>query len=86
MSEVQFVQSLLQVCENMQLSRCQYLGLYSQVHDIHPSHAFLVVPDKPARSRCEPEPLPSIPLDPSEQCKFPWFKANKPTFDVIMQL
>ena len=85
MQEVQFVQSMLQVCEAIQLSRCQYLHLSSQVHDIHPSHAFLVVPDKPARSRSEPELLPPIPLDPSEQCKYFWPYARKYTFNMILQ-
>ncbi|EIW79145.1 hypothetical protein CONPUDRAFT_145278 [Coniophora puteana RWD-64-598 SS2] len=31
------------------------LACYSQVHDIHPSHAFLVVQDRPSRSRSEPD-------------------------------
>lgn len=44
----------------------------SQVHEIHPSHAFLAVPDKPARSRSEPDPLPTLPIYPTdEQCRLP---------------
>ena len=27
---------------------------YSQVHEIHPSHAFLVVPERPTRTMSEP--------------------------------
>ncbi|KAL0953370.1 hypothetical protein HGRIS_004607 [Hohenbuehelia grisea] len=36
---------------------------YSQIHDLHPLHAFLVVPDKRVRSPSDPEPLPTIPVD-----------------------
>ncbi|KAH0836543.1 hypothetical protein J3R83DRAFT_8216 [Lanmaoa asiatica] len=32
----------------------------SQVHDIHPAHAFLLVMEKPTRSKNEPEYLPTI--------------------------
>lgn len=33
--------------------------IFSQVHEIHPSHAFLVVPDKLPRSRSEPHNMMS---------------------------
>ncbi|PCH36367.1 hypothetical protein WOLCODRAFT_108609 [Wolfiporia cocos MD-104 SS10] len=36
-------------CENFTLCK----ACYSQVHEIHPSHAFLLVPDKLSRSRSE---------------------------------
>jgi hypothetical protein len=48
---------------------------FSQVHEIHPSHAFLVVTDKPARSRSEPDMHPPLLVDHgSEQCEsgFQW--------------
>ncbi|KAH8117906.1 hypothetical protein DFH11DRAFT_1723909 [Phellopilus nigrolimitatus] len=38
-------------CKNFVLRR----ACYSQVHEIHPSHAFLDVPDRPHRSRSEPD-------------------------------
>ncbi|OSX64438.1 hypothetical protein POSPLADRAFT_1138078 [Postia placenta MAD-698-R-SB12] len=42
-------------CENFNLCK----ACYSQVHEIHPSHAFLVVPDKLPRSRSEPHNMMS---------------------------
>ncbi|KAI5117511.1 hypothetical protein M0805_003916 [Coniferiporia weirii] len=38
-------------CMNFVLCR----ACYSQVHEIHPSHAFLIVPDRPLRSQSEPD-------------------------------
>ncbi|KAH8120065.1 hypothetical protein DFH11DRAFT_1739314 [Phellopilus nigrolimitatus] len=38
-------------CKNFVLCR----ACYSQVHENHPSHAFLDVPDRPLRSRSEPD-------------------------------
>ncbi|KAH7913852.1 hypothetical protein BJ138DRAFT_1145144 [Hygrophoropsis aurantiaca] len=43
-------------CQKFNLCR----ACYSQVHDIHPSHAFLVVLEKLLRSRSEPDFLPTI--------------------------
>jgi hypothetical protein len=61
---------MLQVYPCSFLGRCNYLRRFSQVHEIHPSHAFLIVPDKPARSRSEPDLISHLPLDASdEQCK-----------------
>jgi hypothetical protein len=45
----------------------------SQVHEIHPSHAFLMVPDAPQRSHSDSE-LPQMifedPIELEEQCIF----------------
>lgn len=42
----------------------------SQVHDIHPSHPFILVPDKPKRSISEPDFMANQSCDPGEeQCK-----------------
>ncbi|KAH8105523.1 hypothetical protein DFH11DRAFT_1733424 [Phellopilus nigrolimitatus] len=38
-------------CKDFVLCR----ACYSQVHEVHPSHAFLGVPDRPHRSRSEPD-------------------------------
>ncbi|KAH7920383.1 hypothetical protein BV22DRAFT_1039929 [Leucogyrophana mollusca] len=46
-------------CQKFNLCR----ACYSQVHDIHPSHAFLVVLEKPVRSRSEPDFLPTLPRE-----------------------
>ena len=46
----------------------------SQVHDIHPAHAFLLVLEKPARSKGEPEYLPTtVTMQDTneEQCTLP---------------
>lgn len=45
-------------CQKFNLCR----ACYSQVHDIHPSHAFLVVTEKPVRSRSEPEYSHVLPM------------------------
>ncbi|KAH7881774.1 hypothetical protein F5I97DRAFT_1945578 [Phlebopus sp. FC_14] len=42
-------------CKKFNLCR----ACYSQVHDIHPAHSFLVVLEKPMRSRSEPDFLPT---------------------------
>lgn len=43
---------------------------YSQVHELHPSHAFLAVPDRPTRSNSEPDYISPVPPDSNEeQCK-----------------
>ncbi|KIJ61950.1 hypothetical protein HYDPIDRAFT_95335 [Hydnomerulius pinastri MD-312] len=43
-------------CQKFNLCR----ACYSQVHDIHPAHSFLVVIEKPVRSKSEPDFLPTI--------------------------
>ncbi|KIJ20721.1 hypothetical protein PAXINDRAFT_174193 [Paxillus involutus ATCC 200175] len=43
-------------CKKFNLCR----ACYSQVHDIHPAHSFLVVIEKPARSKSEPECVPVL--------------------------
>ncbi|EIN09598.1 hypothetical protein PUNSTDRAFT_86034 [Punctularia strigosozonata HHB-11173 SS5] len=50
-------------CQKFNLCR----ACYSQVHEIHPSHAFLVVTDKPARSRSEPDMHPPLAVDHSSE-------------------
>ncbi|KAG1728086.1 hypothetical protein EDB19DRAFT_168367 [Suillus lakei] len=54
------------VNQRYKCASCQKFNLcracYSQVHDIHPSHAFLVVTEKPARSRSEPEYSRALPM------------------------
>lgn len=41
----------------------------SQVHELHPSHAFLTVPDRPVRSHSEPDFIPNpLPDQNDEQC------------------
>ncbi|KAJ3559617.1 hypothetical protein NM688_g233 [Phlebia brevispora] len=50
-------------CEDFNLCK----ACYSQVHEIHPSHVFLVVPDKPLRTRSEPTLALEVPsLVPDE--------------------
>ncbi len=41
----------------------------SLVHNVHPSHAFLVVPDKESSTRSEPDMFPPFvePPDPSDE-------------------
>ncbi|KAF8074927.1 hypothetical protein FPV67DRAFT_1475472 [Lyophyllum atratum] len=50
-------------CPNINLCR----ACYSQVHELHPSHAFLNVPDKRVRSHSEPDYLSNPPPDPNEE-------------------
>lgn len=54
------------VNQRYKCTSCQKFNLcracYSQVHDIHPSHAFLVVTEKPIRSRSEPEYSHTLPI------------------------
>jgi hypothetical protein len=61
-SEIQFMSSVLQASDLLcDVDRANtWLG--SQVHDIHPSHAFLVVAEKPIRSRSEPEYSHALPM------------------------
>ncbi|KAJ7931772.1 hypothetical protein B0H13DRAFT_2247444 [Mycena leptocephala] len=46
-------------CKKFNLCR----ACYSQVHDLHPSHAFLVVPDLPVQSSNDSELFETIPPD-----------------------
>ncbi|KAG1723842.1 uncharacterized protein EDB91DRAFT_1166836 [Suillus paluster] len=54
------------VNQRYKCASCQKFNLcracYGQVHDIHPSHAFLVVAEKPVRSRSEPEYSRDLPM------------------------
>ncbi|KAG0699912.1 hypothetical protein DFH29DRAFT_808256 [Suillus ampliporus] len=54
------------VNQRYKCASCQKFNLcracYSQVHDIHPSHAFLVVTEKSVRSRSEPEYSRALPI------------------------
>lgn len=51
----------------------------SQVHEIHPSHAFLVVPEKPVRMRSEPalDISPIVPDVTGEACKLLHFVSSR---------
>ncbi|KAF8159565.1 hypothetical protein B0H34DRAFT_703960 [Crassisporium funariophilum] len=50
-------------CPKMHLCR----ACYSQVHELHPSHAFLVVPDKPQEIPSASDYLPNAMPDPHEE-------------------
>ncbi|KAG5222611.1 zz type zinc finger domain-containing protein [Salix suchowensis] len=39
----------------------------SQIHELHPSHAFLVVPERRLRSYSDPDHIPVVPLDMSDE-------------------
>jgi len=50
---------------------------YSQVHDIHPSHPFILVPDKPKRLISEPDFMANQQFDAGdEQCAIPLIKIH----------
>ncbi|KIK08918.1 hypothetical protein K443DRAFT_671967 [Laccaria amethystina LaAM-08-1] len=68
-------------CPKLHLCR----ACYSQVHELHPNHAFLIVPDKPMRSHSEPDYLPNIPPDPSEELslKHPGVKCAHCLLDIV---
>ncbi|KXN92381.1 hypothetical protein AN958_06999 [Leucoagaricus sp. SymC.cos] len=51
------------VCDKISLCR----ACYSQVHDIHPSHPFILVPDRPKRSVSEPDFMGNQNFDPGEE-------------------
>ncbi|EKM81668.1 hypothetical protein AGABI1DRAFT_54553 [Agaricus bisporus var. burnettii JB137-S8] len=51
------------VCTNITLCR----ACYSQVHDIHPSHPFILLPDKPRKSVSEPDFMTSQDLDSGDE-------------------
>ncbi|KZP21090.1 hypothetical protein FIBSPDRAFT_861001 [Athelia psychrophila] len=68
---------------------CQKFNLckacYSQVHEIHPSHAFLHIPDKLIRSRSEPSLQPPLPIDPTDEISMthPGVKCAHCMLDII---
>ncbi|KAL4245861.1 hypothetical protein ABKN59_008801 [Abortiporus biennis] len=71
-------------CKNFNLCR----ACYSQVHEIHPSHAFLIVPDKakPPRSRSEPYiDFPSVPTEPTGEVSMihPGVKCAHCMLDIV---
>ncbi|KAF9454221.1 hypothetical protein P691DRAFT_692748, partial [Macrolepiota fuliginosa MF-IS2] len=51
------------VCPRINLCR----ACYNQVHDIHPSHPFILVPDKPKRAISEPDFMASQNFDSEEE-------------------
>ncbi|KAG6381486.1 hypothetical protein JVT61DRAFT_67 [Boletus reticuloceps] len=67
-------------CKKFNLCR----ACYSQVHDIHPAHAFLLVMEKPARLKSEPEYLPSMEDANEEQSmKHPGVKCAHCLQDIL---
>ncbi|KAL0571968.1 hypothetical protein V5O48_009994 [Marasmius crinis-equi] len=58
---------------------------YSQVHDLHPSHAFLVVPEKPMRSYSDPDlhHNPSADLGEEESMVHPDVKCYHCMQDIV---
>ncbi|RDB23655.1 hypothetical protein Hypma_009170 [Hypsizygus marmoreus] len=68
-------------CPNINLCR----ACYSQVHELHPSHAFLIVPDRRVRSNSEPDFLSSPPPDPSDEqsMKHPGVKCAHCLLDIV---
>ncbi|CCM00246.1 uncharacterized protein FIBRA_02275 [Fibroporia radiculosa] len=51
-------------CENFNLCK----ACYNQVHEVHPSHAFLDVPDRIQRSWSDPSPIsPAMPVTDGER-------------------
>ncbi|KAF8916216.1 hypothetical protein CPB85DRAFT_1490287 [Mucidula mucida] len=60
---------------------------YSLVHNVHPSHAFLVVPDKESSTRSEPDMFPPFvePPDPSDEefMKHPGVKCAHCLLDIV---
>ncbi|TFK39910.1 hypothetical protein BDQ12DRAFT_649491 [Crucibulum laeve] len=68
-------------CPKMHLCR----ACYSQVHELHPSHAFLNVPDRPTRVQSEPDHIPTLPPDPNEELslKHPGVKCAHCLLDIV---
>ncbi|KAF9461245.1 hypothetical protein BDZ94DRAFT_1264328 [Collybia nuda] len=68
-------------CPNINLCR----ACYSQVHELHPSHAFLAVPDRPVRSHSEPDfisnPLPD--QNDEQSLKHPGVKCAHCLLDIV---
>ncbi|KAF5316831.1 hypothetical protein D9619_006311 [Psilocybe cf. subviscida] len=50
-------------CSNLHICR----ACYSQVHELHPTHAFLIIPDKPAENGTIPDFSPDDLPDPNEE-------------------
>ncbi|KAF7977582.1 hypothetical protein HWV62_3170 [Athelia sp. TMB] len=77
--------------DDMQACKCSTCNTiivnnrFNQVHEIHPSHAFLFIPDKPVRSRSEPAPQPTLPIDPSDEISMthPGVKCAHCMLDII---
>lgn len=69
--EYPFVPCMLQVRFVPSVRTHALIHPNSQVHDIHPSHPFIIVPDKPKRAISEPDFMASQQFDSGEeQCKF----------------
>ncbi|KAI0940921.1 hypothetical protein AcV7_003165 [Taiwanofungus camphoratus] len=67
-------------CANFNLCR----ACYSQIHEIHPSHAFLVVPNQLARSKSEPAlGIPSPPPTGELSLKHPDVKCAHCMQDIV---
>ncbi|GLB41855.1 putative protein with zinc-binding domain, present in Dystrophin, CREB-binding protein [Lyophyllum shimeji] len=68
-------------CPNINLCR----ACYSQVHELHPSHAFLAVPDKRVRSHSDPDFLSSTPPSPNEEqsLKHPGVRCAHCLLDIV---
>ncbi|KDR80641.1 hypothetical protein GALMADRAFT_240994 [Galerina marginata CBS 339.88] len=68
-------------CSKMHLCR----ACYSQVHELHPSHAFLIVPDKPVEVSGTSDFHPSALPDPHEELslKHPGVKCAHCLLDIV---
>jgi len=67
-------------CPKMLLCR----ACYSQVHELHPSHAFCVVPDKPVEVISNEDYLASDLPDPHEEvCEFDLIAISRNRTDVL---
>ncbi|KAF8967728.1 hypothetical protein BDZ97DRAFT_1802982 [Flammula alnicola] len=68
-------------CSKMHLCR----ACYSQVHELHPSHAFLIVPDKPVEVYNDSDYIPPILPDPHEELslKHPGVKCAHCLLDIV---
>jgi len=63
--------SVLRVSDFCEISFGANTRVCSQVHDIHPSHAFLLVPEKPSYEHEYSPVLPGMIDDNSEeQCEY----------------
>ncbi|KAF8906206.1 hypothetical protein CPB84DRAFT_1770225 [Gymnopilus junonius] len=68
-------------CSKMHLCR----ACYSQVHELHPSHAFLILPDKPVEVRGGSEFSSTVIPDPHEELslKHPGVKCAHCLLDIV---
>ncbi|KAF8239321.1 hypothetical protein L208DRAFT_1386173 [Tricholoma matsutake] len=68
-------------CPNINLCR----ACYSQVHELHPSHAFLTVPDRPVRTSSEPDFLSPVQPDSNEEqsLRHPGVKCAHCLLDIV---